>query len=86
MKKVPGYILITIGAIIIALSYPSIRAILNVDFKIINDIYLMTIGLVLIVIGAFIGFKNSGEKYSEVPIYEGQGKKRKIVGYQRHGK
>jgi len=49
-----------------------------------NNILIIGAALVLLGIGLLMvrtgGIKQSGE---EVPIYEGYGKKRKIVGYQR---
>jgi len=45
------------------------------------------VGIALIVVGVFLTLKFSEgggkEKYVEIPIYEGVGKKRRVVGYSR---
>lgn len=85
MKKVVSYILILVGAIITALSYPSLRAYLSLSIPVsLKDSYIMLIGVIILLIGAFLLYKGTSNKSVEVPIYEGQGKHRKIVGYQRH--
>jgi len=49
-----------------------------------NILWAIIIGTILIIAGFFF-VKQAGPKHAkkEVPIYEGKGKKRKIVGYQR---
>jgi len=87
MKKVIGYVLAIIGLAVLALGSGAF----NLDIAILKTLSSSTItiaGIVLIVVGIFIAQKSgrSGSKMSrtkEVPIYEGTGKKRTIVGYQR---
>lgn len=85
MNKVIGYVLGALGLIIFALSYPAVRTALNIQIPInIGDIYLTLIGVVLLIAGAFLIYKNSKTQQSkEIPIYEGQGSKRKVVALQR---
>jgi hypothetical protein len=43
--------------------------------------------LILIILGVVMAMQSGKSKQpSEVPIYEGHGKKRQVVGYQRVGK
>ncbi|MCX8159132.1 MAG: hypothetical protein N3D20_02470 [Candidatus Pacearchaeota archaeon] len=76
-SKLLSYILMGIGIIIILLSYPQISKPLKITLPI-SDLYLMIIGIIVVIIGAFISFWRS-EKIEEVPIYHGE----KIVGYRR---
>ena len=49
-----------------------------------NILFTIIIGILLIVSGFFFLKKNNAKQSEkEVPIYQGSGKKRKIVGYQR---
>lgn len=79
MKKTIGYILMIAGVLAFLASYPSIRALLKITSLGISDLWLMIAGLVILLIGAFLGFKGSGKQAAEVPIYHGD----KIVGYRR---
>ena len=83
--KVIGILILIAGAISTALSYTSIRALVNLTLPTaLSDNYLFFGGIVLVVIGAFLGLGKKGSKQSpEVPIYEGHGKNRRIIGYQR---
>ena len=78
-NKILGYILAGAGLLAFLLSYPKIRAFLGLtipaNFK---DIYLMIIGVVLLLVGAFLAFKKSANEVKEVPIYKGK----EIVGYR----
>ena len=87
-NKTIGYTLMGLGLIVFALSYPGIRATLGVPIPAnIGDNYILILGLALLLGGAFIGFRKSGaEQPAEIPIYEGQGKERKLVGIQRLNK
>ena len=87
-NKTLGYILMGVGLVIFALSYPGIRAVVGVPIPAsVGDNYILVLGLVLLAAGAFIGFRKSGaEQAKEVPIYEGHGKERKLVGIQRLNK
>ena len=89
MKKLVGYVLAIAGLVVMALSF----GLFNVDLPLLNTlkpIYITGLGVVLIVVGAGIVMmleKGKGGKIKqeseEVPIYEGTGKNRKIVGYRR---
>ena len=82
-----GYLLAGLGLIGLALN----SAVLRQQFKFldkINSEYILVPAAVLIVFGLIIMIMNSkaGNKIkqvtNEVPIYQGEGKKRKIVGYR----
>lgn len=87
MKSVVGYGLSIAGLVIMAGGLGT----LGIDVSFLNSFGSWTvtiIGIVFIAIGIFFVTKNSPRKDSfekEVPIYEGEGKKRKIVGYRRIG-
>ena len=87
MKAMIGYLLAGLGLIGLALN----SAVLRQQFKFldkINSEYILVPAAVLIVFGLIIMIMNSkaGNKIkqvtNEVPIYQGEGKKRKIVGYR----
>lgn len=67
-----------IGLVFILLSYPSIAKALKISLPI-SDLYAMIIGVVIVLVGAFLGFWRSGEKHEEVPIYHGK----KVIGFRR---
>ena len=85
MKKILGYILVIVGAAIVALSFEEARKVLN--FTIpggLSDTYLMIIGLIVLVVGGlFVARRGSSsgnhKKGMEVPIYHGK----EIVGYRK---
>jgi len=83
MKKTIGYVVAGIGFLILVLSYPAIRVLIKIPSLGISDTYLMIIGAVILLAAAWIISKSSSEKFKEVPIYEGTGKNRRIVGMQR---
>lgn len=87
VNKVLGYVLFAVGIVLGALSYKGIRTLAGLNIPDGYDTYLLIASLILIALGAWWGFKKtSGNKQGEeVPIYEGEGKKRKIVGYKRLG-
>jgi len=77
-NKTIGYVLAGVGIIVFLLSYSGIRALIGLTIPAnFSDLYLMIIGVVLVLVGAFLAFKKS-EEVREVPIYEGK----KIVGYR----
>jgi hypothetical protein len=91
--KILGYILSVAGLAVIALS--NIIAKISFLAKIEKALlYIILAGIVLVVLGiAFImGFSSSTSSSKvkhaaeEVPIYEGEGKKRRIVGYRKERK
>ena len=87
--KLIGYILSVAGLGIIALSGMISKLLGFLGAKAMT--YTVVGGVVLVVAGlALILTEGSSDKVKqseeEVPIYEGEGKKRKIVGYQRASK
>ena len=87
MNKVVGYGISFIGLIIIALGFGEIFS--SVPFlKSFSSGVITFLGVIFVVVGVVLSLmdKNSGkppQDKKEVPIYEGVGKNRKIVGYRR---
>jgi sulfite exporter TauE/SafE len=91
MNKVVGYVFAVVGLVVMVIGYGIIN--LNVKFlEGVKSSYVTIFSLILIAVGVAIvmmdnglGKKNKKEKQSEdeVPIYQGSGKNRKIVGYRR---
>ena len=87
MKKVVGYIVSVFGILVMAVGFQMIDfgwEILNI----INLDYVAGAGLALVGIGVFISLMDKGVKGKkggddEIPIYEGVGKHRRIVGYRK---
>jgi len=87
MKKVIGYIISVAGIIVMALGFGMI----NLKLKFLEGVagtYIAGVGIVAVIVGIIISLKTDSEKKDkqvaeEVPIYEGVGKKRKIVGYRK---
>lgn len=87
MKKILGYVIAFVGLIILALGLELFS--FGGDF--LNNFskwYVQILGGILIAIGvalSLMGKKGSrkSKDSDEVPIYEGTGKKRKIVGYRK---
>ena len=77
-----GYGLSALGIFGILLSFDGIKAVFNLT---IDSTVIISIGIAILVIGLLILIaQGRGSKQAkEVPIYEGKGKKRKIVGYQK---
>jgi uncharacterized membrane protein len=95
MNVILGYILSGLGIISIALSSDKTRVIVPIDFiKNMPSKSFIVVGIVLVAIGIVIMFMSnkttSGSSVKqaseEVPIYEGEGKHRKIVGYKKESK
>lgn len=82
MDKTIGYGLIGLGILFFIGSYGKIRALIGITMTTKFDFYIMVAGVIIILVGAFMSFGDK-EQPSEVPIYEGHGKERKIVGYQK---
>jgi hypothetical protein len=89
--KIIGYVLSGLGLVGLLLSSPQGKKIApflsNVPDKylIVGSIIIIALGVVLMMEGGSSS-KKEKQKTPEVPIYEGEGKKRKIVAYQREGK
>ena len=86
-NKTLGYILAVAGIVIFLLSYPGIRAMLKIPIPAnISDTFMLIACVALLFIGAFMAFRRADEPPKEIPIYEGTGKERKLVGIQRISK
>jgi len=89
MKKVIGYLLIVAGFFFVALGVSNAnQAISNlVSVPEISPITTNIIGIILIVAGIYFTWAHRGSRtnspHGEVPIYHGEGKNRKIVGYRK---
>ena len=89
MNKVLGYVIAVIGIVLIALSTAFTQVISkSCVLHGIKQIYILAAGIVFVVIGIFfvLSSDSSVKQPREVPIYEGEGKKRKVIGYKRMGK
>jgi hypothetical protein len=87
MNKVIGYVISIVGIVVMALSFGLVKLDLPI-LETIKPMYVTGVGIALIVAGVAISLAaDKGKKISqseeEVPIYEGTGKHRKIVGYRR---
>lgn len=88
MKKIVGYSLSGLGLVTLALSSPNIYTKIGFLAKL-PEKSLVSVGVVLIIAGVVMLLmdKKTSSKVKhakpEVPIYEGTGKNRKIVGYQK---
>lgn len=89
MKRYIGFLLIIVGFLFVAMGINSSNQFLSnflPDLGIspmINNI----LGIVFIVLGLYLSLSSSKSDVkhssSEVPIYEGEGKKRKIIAYKK---
>ena len=89
MKKVIGYLLIIAGFLFLALSVSNANKVISsiVSVPSIPASITNILGVALLVTGVYFTWTSakSGVKHAaeEVPIYEGEGKKRRIVGYRK---
>jgi hypothetical protein len=90
--KIIGYVLSGLGLIGIFLSSaqgkkiaPFLTSVPD-KYLIVGSIMIIALGIVLMMSGGNGSSKKEKQKAPEVPIYEGEGKKRKIVAYQRETK
>ena len=88
MNKVIGYVVSGAGILIMALGFEM----LPVKVKILESVagnIIAGAGIGLVVVGVLLSMNKGGEKkkgkggHDEVPIYEGVGKKRRVVGYRK---
>ncbi|MBU3923325.1 MAG: hypothetical protein KJ592_00240 [Nanoarchaeota archaeon] len=89
MKKELGYVVSVVGIVLMALGF----GIFDLGFEFLNGVsgnYVAGAGIVLIVVGVMVSLKSGGSSgrkvddgKSEVPIYEGTGKNRRVVGYRK---
>jgi len=87
MKKIIGYLLAGVGLLVLAGNSKVARAqiplLAGIDVQ-----YLMVGGLALVCLGVVVLIVFGGNRgkvghiTDEVPIYQGEGRKRKIVGYR----
>ena len=87
MKKVIGYVVSVVGIAVMALGFGMIDLKLGFLEGVAGN-YIAGVGIVGVIVGVVISLKVDGGKKSkqaaeEVPIYEGVGNKRKIVGYRK---
>lgn len=88
VNKLLGIVLSLVGLAVIAVtSVPSLSTYLSFLPASIKMQYVLVAGLCLVIVGVILGFgkgKSKVEQASEeVPIYAGEGRNRKIVGYRR---
>jgi len=86
-NKIISYIIAVIGLAIIVLSLNLTRINLSIPPQI-KPAYIMIVGIVVFILGIVLSLNESkGGKIKqaeeEVPIYHGEGKLRKIVGYRK---
>lgn len=93
MKAILGYILSGLGIVTLALSQEKVKNNLSISFlTAIPSNLILIVGVALIIGGIailIISNNSSGgsriqQSKEEVPIYEGEGKHRKIVGYRKN--
>lgn len=87
MKKLVGYVLAIGGLVGLAVGLGTFK-LENELISSLGSSTISVIGGILIIVGVFIALKaeknNSIYNEEEVPIYEGTGKHRRIVGYRRN--
>lgn len=89
MAKLIGYIISLVGILLIVISLISSKIpVLNTIVSSIPQQYILIAAVAVVIVGVAIslGSKKSGrvtQAEEEVPIYEGEGKNKKIVGYKR---
>ena len=89
MKKVVGYGVAVVGIVVMALGFNIIPLKIAFLEGVASNI-IAGVGIVIVVAGVILAMKGSGGRRrrgskgeDEVPIYEGTGKNRKIVGYRK---
>jgi len=87
MKKWVGYLISLIGLAILGAG-SKIQEFKALDFlKNFGETAVLTAGVILVVVGVLFlrgeGKNKKSKEKDEVPIFEGKGKQRKVVGYQR---
>ena len=90
MKRGIGYAISVVGIAVMVLGFGMI----DIKLKFLEGVagnYIASVGVVMIVVGVVISLMSEKGKgrgkvkggEEEVPIYEGVGKKRKVVGYRK---
>ncbi|MFA5020303.1 MAG: hypothetical protein WC533_04350 [Candidatus Pacearchaeota archaeon] len=90
-NKIAGYVVSLIGLAVFAssLDFINLKVVKFLPFiSSINKLVLMAVGGVILIAGLYLVRNSSGRRRTavEVPIFEGQGKRRTVVGYQRMGR
>jgi len=90
VNKVLGWIFSIVGLVILA---SGIEMFNNLFVKYlpflegVNNFYLIIVGAIVIIVGVLFLRGGGSRKFSnELPIFEGEGKKRRVVGYRRSKK
>jgi uncharacterized membrane protein len=90
-NKILGLVLAVIGLIVMGLSFLRDALLGFLPSSIDKNDVLIT-GIIIVIVGAVLLYGKQGyhgkvkQSHEEVPIYEGEGKHRKIVGYKKEGK
>ncbi len=92
MKAILGYILSGLGIVTLGFSQEKIRSSLSITFlSSLSSSVFLAIGGILVVAGIIILIMSNNshrgsvkQSKEEVPIYEGEGKHRKIIGYRKN--
>jgi len=90
-SKILGYIISLIGLVVLAASFLRNTLLKFLPVSIDKSDVIIT-GIVIIIVGVVLSFSKANSRYSvkqaneEVPIYEGEGKHRKIVAYKKESK
>jgi hypothetical protein len=87
MKRLIGYVVAVVGIAVMVLGF----GMFDLDIEILKGVssnYIAGIGIVAVIVGVVISLRAGGsgkvsQSKEEVPIYEGTGKNRKIVGYRK---
>ena len=87
MKRLIGYVVSIVGIVVMAFGFNMFR----LDIALLDGIasnFIVGAGVVMIIAGVVISMMDSRggkarQAKEEVPIYEGTGKSRKIVGYRK---
>lgn len=88
VRKESGYVVSVLGILVMAVGFN----IIPLDWELLNLIgsnNVAGLGILLIVLGVFVSLKGEKGRKSpksgedEIPIFEGVGKSRRIVGYRK---
>ena len=87
MNKLISYVIAVIGLAIVVLSLNLAKIKLNLPVAV-KPQYVMVIGIVVFILGIVLSLSKEKagkikQAEEEVPIYHGEGKSRKIVGYRK---
>lgn len=90
MNKLIGYLIAIVGLVLLVLTFNMNKFKIALP-QIVKPAYILIIGIVLVILGVVLSmnkekFKKIPQAEEEVPIYEGEGKKRKIIAYRKEGK